>query len=788
MECPICIEPYKGKKVVKVTCQYCPSNACRGCQQRYLLQTYEDPHCMECKRGWSSEFMAANFPLVFRNDTLRKHRRKVLCEREKAMLPAMQIYVEHRRESDRLAAETEVIKKILFDKSNGKCLSELYYDAKDDRRTAIERLASLKNQINEHKAIIETMTASKTATDTLVRTEEDILTALRASRKAIKDELDNTTYPGGRSFQEFTDYVTKQRFALQTLGNQLWQSQMRYEDRWRGGGATAAAETRREFIMKCPDEGCRGFLSSAYKCGTCAKFTCAQCLVVLGESKPDSHTCNPDAVETAKTIKAETRPCPKCGTRIFKIDGCFAKDTPILLWKGSIKKSQDIRVGDELVGDDGHKRTVEEICSGSDEMYEVLQRDSMSYIVNSKHKLCLKFSGEKKVQYSEAEGNYMVRWFDRDAYTIRSKKGTEQEVKAFVDTLVFDEVIEITVEDYMKTSDSAKRHLMGFKASEIPCRVMRKKCANSEPNKDWLRTGIEVVPLGQGTYYGWSVTGNKRFLLADTTVLRNCDQMWCVMDGCHTAFSWNTGHIVTGVVHNPHYYEWLRRAGGGAAPAREAGDIPCGGLPNAWQLQTNIRHLQLPNDTVNSILETHRNLRELIDYRLREFPARPPAGMNKDNDVAYLMNRVTEEEWRRQLEFAEARFRRKKEIGQILQMLTTAGSDAFTRMLNRVIELDDNTDQATDWVVSMFIPEMEGLREYGNDAFKSLAKREHMAVPQLGPDWKWMPIRALYRTVVKKSKKGEGATPAAPAAVDDTPLEEIIDLTGPEANEIVTVV
>ena len=30
-----------------------------------------------------------------------------------------------------------------------------------------------------------------------------------------------------------------------------------------------------------------------------------------------------------------------------------------------------------------------------------------------------------------------------------------------------------------------------------------------------------------------------------------CDQMWCVMAGCHTAFSWSTGEVITGHLHNP---------------------------------------------------------------------------------------------------------------------------------------------------------------------------------------------------------------------------------------------
>ena len=80
-----------------------------------------------------------------------------------------------------------------------------------------------------------------------------------------------------------------------------------------------------QFIMPCRNETCRGFLNKKYLCELCDCHTCSQCLEFMGKKESETyqnHTCKEENIESAKMIKKDTKPCPKCGTRIHKIDGC----------------------------------------------------------------------------------------------------------------------------------------------------------------------------------------------------------------------------------------------------------------------------------------------------------------------------------------------------------------------------------------------------------------------------------------------------------------------------------
>jgi hypothetical protein len=92
--CDVCVEKFNKINHKKVECPYCDLKSCRSCSQRYILDSFEDPHCMGCKTRWNREFVDSFCTKYFRNTELRRHRENVLFEREKALMPETQPEVE----------------------------------------------------------------------------------------------------------------------------------------------------------------------------------------------------------------------------------------------------------------------------------------------------------------------------------------------------------------------------------------------------------------------------------------------------------------------------------------------------------------------------------------------------------------------------------------------------------------------------------------------------------------------------------------------------------------------
>jgi hypothetical protein len=56
---------------------------------------------------------------------------------------------------------------------------------------------------------------------------------------------------------------------------------------------------------------------------------------------------------------------------------------------------------------------------------------------------------------------------------------------------------------------------------EIPCRILRKKAQERKARRDHLVSGFRIESQGEGDYYGFTLDGDHKFLLASCDVVRN---------------------------------------------------------------------------------------------------------------------------------------------------------------------------------------------------------------------------------------------------------------------------
>jgi hypothetical protein len=111
------------------------------------------------------------------------------------------------------------------------------------------------------------------------------------------------------------------RKMVNTMRNKIGEKHLRiYRIR---NGEHAEKDERKKFIMPCPGDDCKGYLSTQYKCELCKLYVCPDCFEIIGYSKEEGgHLCKEDNLKSAELIKKETKGCPQCGVRIFKISGC----------------------------------------------------------------------------------------------------------------------------------------------------------------------------------------------------------------------------------------------------------------------------------------------------------------------------------------------------------------------------------------------------------------------------------------------------------------------------------
>ncbi len=185
-----------------------------------------------------------------------------------------------------------------------------------------------------------------------------------------------------------------------------------------------------------------------------------------------------------------------------------------------------------------------------------------------------------------------------------------------------------------------------------------------------------------------------------------CQQMFCT--ACNTPFDWGTGNIVTGVIHNPHYYEMLKKTG--LAPRRNAGDAPCGGLPHYNELYEFVK---TESDDVRAEFQNlHRRCGEIQDYIDRQRRKQEYRRGFEDIRLKYLMKGYKDESsFKKSIFIRERSMNQKKEEIGILDTFITAATERFNDYLESCRSGDKKKTQK-------LLEDIEKVKRFCNHAFK----------------------------------------------------------------------
>jgi hypothetical protein len=210
--------------------------------------------------------------------------------------------------------------------------------------------------------------------------------------------------------------------------------------------------------------------------------------------------------------------------------------------------------------------------------------------------------------------------------------------------------------------------------------------------------------------------------------INGCDQMYCTQ--CHTAFSWLRGTIETGIIHNPHFYEYQRRMNNGVAP-RVLGDEVgnnCDGIPQ-WSAIYMYLDYSYQSDMLITAHSMIGHIEDIIMYHLYNLERYNEETL--ELRVDYLKNRLDETKWLDILKKKQKKVEKDEEVRQVLRMVVNTFCDIFR---NFIASVKDPFDRSVFKCIEETAENLDKVCVYANDALSVIEKQYNNIVPYFGRD------------------------------------------------------
>lgn len=194
---------------------------------------------------------------------------------------------------------------------------------------------------------------------------------------------------------------------------------------------------------------------------------------------------------------------------IWTGSGCHSKDTEILMYDGTIKKIQDIKLEDKIMGDNCKSRNVKALFNGIDDMYQIYTKhNEFNFIVNSQHKLALinTFKTQMYEDKNEINENVItVKWYkylDDIPIEMKSQFYTHnmayeflnKQIKENENFIEYGDIISITAEDYCTLKDNIKNDFKLY-SNKIVFTTETNQSYDVEPYEYAYRNDIKKTPF-----------------------------------------------------------------------------------------------------------------------------------------------------------------------------------------------------------------------------------------------------------------------------------------------------